>query len=397
MNFRHDPSDTAFRNEVREFLSQHLPHDMAERCSHGYHPLKEDLQAWAAVLHRKGWSAPAWPREHGGAGWSVVKQYIFETECLLAGAPLLHTQGLSIVGPTIYTFGDAAQQQKYLPKIRSGEELWALGFSEPNAGSDLVALRTRAQRQGDHYVINGRKIWTSDAHIADHIILFARTDPQAPPQHGISIFLVAVDTPGITVRPIISIDEAHSLNETTYDDVRVPIQCRVGEENKGWSYAKFVLENERVFAAEAPMNRRNFERLRLIAARQTIRGRPLIEDESFSRRMAVAEADLYALEFMTLRALVSKQQYNERAPIGSVMKIRGTELMQHISELTMEALGDYAAPFYPASRLAGVDYPPGPDYAPGVSSDFFYRRAATIYGGTNEIQRNIIARHFLEL
>jgi alkylation response protein AidB-like acyl-CoA dehydrogenase len=392
MDFTYEESDRRFREEVREFIAKTLPPEMARRILRGYHQLPEDMRAWTAILHKKGWSAPHWPVEYGGPGWSPLRRLIFEEESYLAGAPVLSTLGVSLVGPVIYTFGTDAQKARYLPGILTGEEFWGQGFSEPGAGSDLASLRTRAERVGDHYVINGQKAWSSEAHFAQHVFLLARTNPGVKPQAGISFFLVPANSPGLVISPVIDIGGGHSLNEMFFDNVQIPVDNRVGEEGKGWSYAKFLLENERAFSAEVPRNKKNFARLQKIATIETRHGRPLIEDESFALRMAQLQVDLDTLEYLTLGALSGASE----SPAASVLKIRGTELIQRIGELTMEALGDRAAPIYPEPTAKDITLPEI-DHAYGVSSEFFYRRAVTIYGGSNEIQRNLIAKQILGL
>jgi alkylation response protein AidB-like acyl-CoA dehydrogenase len=397
MNFDADPKDAAFREEVRSFIKTHLPPELGTRNRLGYHPLRADTQAWTELLHQKGWSVPNWPAAYGGPGWSPLQRHIFEEECFLAGAPALSTQGPTLVGPVIYTFGTQAQKDRYLPHIRSGAEFWGQGFSEPNSGSDLVSLRTRAVRNGDHYIVNGHKIWSSEAQFADQVFFLARTDPTAKPQRGISFMLIDAKAPGLTIRPIISIDKAVSLNEMFFDNVRVPVENLVGEEGKGWTYAKFLLENERAFSAEVPRNRRNMAKLLHIAKMESFRGRPMIEMPGFAERIAQAQLDLDTLEFLTLAAIYEKGEGAAKRPLGSVLKIKGSELQQRIQTLCVEALGDRGGIFYPEPWDHPNDYPPGPDYAPGITGDMLYRRAATIYGGANEIQRNIIAKQMLGL
>jgi alkylation response protein AidB-like acyl-CoA dehydrogenase len=398
MNFDRDPADDAFREEVRSFIAEHLPADLAARTKLGYHPLKADTQFWTAILHKRGWSVPHWPKEYGGPGFSPLQRHIFEEECFVAGAPALSTQGPFLVGPVIFTYGTPAQKDRYLPGIRSGTEFWGQGFSEPNAGSDLVSLRTRAVRDGDHYVVNGQKTWSSEANLADQVFFLARTDTEVKPQRGISFFLIDANAPGLTIRPIISLDEGHTLNEMYFDNVRVPVENLVGEEGRGWSYAKFLLENERAFSAEVPRNKRYFERLRRIATAEMVRGTPIIRDPRFAARMAELQVELETLEFLTLSALYETRDQPSTRPVGSVLKIRGSELQQRVLEMTAEALGDYAIPFYPEPWLDRPNaYPPGPDYARGVIGELYYRRATTIYGGSNEIQRNIISKQILGL
>lgn len=398
MEFNADPRDATFREEVRAFIAASLPVELAARNRLGYHPLREDTQAWTEILNGRGWSVPNWPKAYGGPGWTPLQRHVFEEECFLAGAPALSTQGPALVGPVLYTYGTQTQQERYLPGIRSGAEFWGQGFSEPNSGSDLVSLRTRAVREGDHYIVNGHKIWSSEAQFADQVFFLARTDPEAKPQRGISFLLIDAKAPGLTIRPIISIDKAHSLNEMFFDNVIVPVENLVGEEGKGWSYAKFLLENERAFSAEVPRNRRNMDKLLKISRAESFRGRRMIDAPGFAERVAQARMDLDTLEFLTLTAIYEQGEGAGRRPLGSVLKIKGSELQQRIQQLCVEALGDRGTIFYPEPwETPGNEYPPGPDYAPGITGDMLYRRAATIYGGSNEIQRNIIAKQMLGL
>jgi alkylation response protein AidB-like acyl-CoA dehydrogenase len=390
MNFAPDHEAEAFRAEVRAFLRDHLPHDMAARALRGYHASKQDMLGWTRILHARGWSAPHWPREHGGPGWTPLQRHLFEEECALAGAPPTCTSAFMLVAPVIYTFGSAEQVARHLPPILRGETWWGQGFSEPNAGSDLASLKTRAVRDGDHYVVNGQKTWTTEGHYADWFFCLVRTDPDAKPQRGISFLLVDARSPGITVRPIVSIDGAHSLNEVFFDDVRVPLANRVGDEGQGWSCAKFLLDNERAFSAEVPRNKRMLARLKALAATLS----PDAADAAFTRRIAEVEAELAALEVLTLRALA--EHGSERAsawPAGSMLHVLGSELQQKTGALLVQALGEYGVVDYPEDAAPGTL--PGPEAAPGITADFLYRRAVTVYGGSNEIQRNLIARHWL--
>jgi alkylation response protein AidB-like acyl-CoA dehydrogenase len=397
MDFHLNPADEAFREEVRAFLRENLPEEMARRNLRGFHPTKADMQAWTRILHARGWSAPHWPVQHGGTGWSPLCRHIFEEECSLAGAPSTCTAAFSLVAPVIYTFGNEAQQRRYLPPILRGEQFWGQGFSEPNAGSDLASLRTSAVRDRDCYIVNGQKIWTTEAHYADMLFCLVRTDARVKPQKGISFLLIDAKSPGVTIRPIISIDGAHSLNEVFFDNVRVPLENRVGEEGQGWTCAKFLLENERAFSAEVPRNKRMFARLRAIAARGQVDGTKRIEDPVFASRVAQVEVELMALEFLTLRALSEHGTEAASAwPSGSILHVRGSELQQKIGELMVEALGDYGLVFHPDAEPSDAQLS-GPVDAPGVTADYLYRRAVTIYGGSNEIQRNIIAKTYLGL
>jgi alkylation response protein AidB-like acyl-CoA dehydrogenase len=403
MNFDIEPEDLAFREEVRAFLAENLPADMAERTRRGFHFVRADQVAWTRILNRRGWSGPNWPKEWGGTGWSPVRQLIFDEECFMAGAPALDTSGFKMIGPIIMQFGTPELKAEFGPRILDADVFWGQGFSEPNAGSDLASLSTNAVRDGDDYVINGRKIWTSYVEMADMIFMLVKTDPEAK-QRGISMLLVDKNAPGVTIRPIIDIGECHSLNEVFFDDVRTPARLLVGEEGKGWTYAKSLLDLERAFSGEWPRNKRNLEQLRQIARAERSEGGRLIDAPGFAARLAALDVELDALEWLTLRALYEKSgavQAGEgggRLPLGSLLKVRGSELLQRIGEMQVEALGDHGSYFYanpehaPDGALA-----PGPAYAPGVVADYMYRRATTVYGGANEVQRTIIARTYLEL
>lgn len=390
-------ADEAFRSEVRQFIAEHLPDEMAQRTLRCYHPHKPDVLYWTAKLQERGWSVPNWPVEYGGPGWSVTQRHSFDEECFLAGCPALSPQGVHLVGPIIYTYGTTEQKDRFLPGIRSGEQFWAQGFSEPNAGSDLASLQTRAVREGDHFIVNGQKIWTSEAHYSEWLFLLVRTGT-GKPQASVSFLLVDLQSPGITVRPILSLDGGHVLNEVFLQDVRVPVGNLIGEENKGWSYAKELLGAERTFSAEVPRCKGLLERVKRIARQVRSHDRPLLEDAHFARRVAQLEIELLAHEASLWRAVAEEQAYAGPVPTSSVLKIAGTELLQRIGALTVEALGEDALAFYPeATYLHGPPLDaPGSASAPGVVSDFLYRRSVTIYGGTNEIQRNILATHLLK-
>jgi alkylation response protein AidB-like acyl-CoA dehydrogenase len=391
--------DEAFREEVRAFIRENLPPEMAERNKRGYHPIRDDVVFWTKALQKKGWSVPSWPKEYGGPGWSVRQRHIFEEECFLFGAPPVSPQGNTLVGPVIYTFGSQAQKDRFLPKIVSGEHLWAQGFSEPDAGSDLAALRTRADRDGDHYVVNGSKIWTSEAQFSDWLFLLVRTRQDGRPQAGISFLLVDIRSPGVTVQPIYSIDEGLSLNAVFLEDVRVPVENLVGEENKGWTYAKSLLVEERSFSAMAPRCKRELNRLKTNARHARAQDRGLLDDPGFANRLAELEIELLAHETTTWRVLEEEERgEHSELPTSSILKIKGTELLQSIEQLSVEALGDAAIPVYPEGEYLNATPPEllGPPHALGIVSEFMYRRAATIYGGTNEIQRNLIANVLLK-
>ena len=382
--------ELAFRDEVRAFIKANLPPELAQKARRQSHIAKADVVAWHKILHRRGWSAPSWPREHGGPGWTPVQRFIFEDECAAADAPPLSPFGVSMVGPVLYTYGTEAQKARYLPDIVSMDTHWCQGYSEPGAGSDLASLRTRADSDGDAYLVNGSKIWTSDAHKADMMFCLVRTDPEAKQQRGISFLLIDMKTPGITVRPLISIDGGHTLNEVFFDNVRVSKENLVGEEHKGWTYAKFLLGHERVMSADVAGSKRRLSMLKTIARQEQLDGAPLIEDPGFAGRLATAEIEVMALELPNLRLLVRGEAADQMAA-ASMMKLRGSEVMQKLTELTVDALGYAGLPYSP--RADGSHQSDGaPDYADGRIEDYLFRRAATIYAGSSETQRNILAK-----
>lgn len=392
-------SDEDFRAEVRAFIAAELPAEMAARTLLGYHPHKPDVEFWTATLDARGWAALNWPVEYGGTGWSISKRHIFDEECYLAGCPAVNPQAFHLVGPIIYAIGNQAQKDFFLPRIRSGEHFWAQGFSEPNAGSDLASLQTRARREGDEYIVNGQKIWTSEAQYCDWVFCLVRTSTEGRKQAGISFLLVDLKTPGITIRPIIGIEGGHVLNEVFFEDVRVPVANLIGEENEGWTYAKQLLGAERTFSAVVPRCKGLAARIRSIAARHGSSGAGrLIDDPHFSRRLGQLEIDLMAHEATLLRVVAEEEAgVNQHSPTPSILKVKGTELLQKLGALAIEALGDSAIPDYPERDFL-IDPPndaPGDPSAYGVVSDFLYHRSATIYGGANEVQRNIIAAQLL--
>ena len=390
--------DLAFRDEVRTFIRDNLPNDIAESVSRGCALTKQDIQRWQRILYDQGWAAPAWPEEFGGPGWNATQRYIFDEVVAEFDTPEIVPFGLLMVGPLIYTFGSQAQKDRFLPKILTGEEWWCQGYSEPGSGSDLASLQTKAERDGSHYVVNGTKTWNSLAHMADWVFCLVRTSNKGKQQEGISFLLIDMNTPGIEPKPIISIDGAHHLNMTYYTDVRVPVDNRIGEENKGWTYAKFLLGHERNSIAEVGLSKQRLRRLKEIAAEEQIGGGTLAKDSTFSGKIADAEISLTALEYLNLRFLAEEAAGRPIGPEVSMLKIKGTELRQKLTELTVEALGYYAIPFEPEQLTDGWNEPPiGPDYAAAQMPQYLYSRAATIYGGSNEIQRNIISKMVLGL
>jgi len=398
MNLDFTPEEMAFREEVRAFIEENYPKDISpDGLRDDLDP--EDMVAWHKILGRKGWSTPAWPTQYGGTGWTPTQRYIWSEENARINAIMPLPFGVSMVGPVIYTFGNEAQKEQHLPGIRSGDVWWCQGYSEPGAGSDLASLKTTAVRDGDHYVINGQKTWTTLAQHADWGFFLCRTDPDAAkPQEGISFILVDMKTPGIEVRPIKLIDGGYEVNETWLTDVRVPIENLVGEENKGWTYAKFLLAHERSGIAGVARSKRGVERLREIARSEVIDGAPLISDFDFAKKVSQLEIDLAALEITELRTLAGEQAGKGPGPESSILKIKGTEIQQRLTELTLEAVGHYGTPYYHGmSDLGSNEYPIGPDYAQHSAATYFNMRKTSIYGGSNEIQRNIITKMILGL
>jgi alkylation response protein AidB-like acyl-CoA dehydrogenase len=398
MDLNFSVAERKFRSEVRTFLRDKLPETLSHKVLSGVHLDREDYIFWQRTLHERGWGAPTWPVEFGGTGWTPVQQYIFEEECLATGTPRTMPFGLRMVASVIMAFGSRQQQQRFLPKILSAEEWWCQGYSEPGSGSDLVSLKTRAVREGDHYVVNGQKTWTSYAHFADWIFCLVRTDPTAKPHSGISFLLIDMKTPGVIVRPIATLDNDHHLNEVWFDDVKVPARNLIGEENRGWTYAKFLLGHERATIAGVGMAKRELARLKRIAATEHKHGRPLAEDPLFAARIAELEIDLMALEITNLRVLCADNENNGHGPEASILKIKGTEIQQAISELLVEALGVYSLPFVLESEQdlaqdGGIDRS---GYA-AIVGNYLGNRKLSIYGGSNEIQKNIISQRILGL
>jgi acyl-CoA dehydrogenase len=396
MDFAFDPADAFFREQIRAWVRANIPADIAEKSRRQFHLSWHDMSRWVALLNAdgKGWAVPNWSVKQGGPGWTLMQQYIFEEVLIEEDAPPIDVGGAKMIGPIINNFGSADLIERFVKPWYRGEQRYAQGFSEPNAGSDLASLSTTAHRDGDDYIINGRKIWSSGAHYSDWMYCLVKTD-MAAKQRGISLIMVPLTAPGVTVRPIIDIAEEHNLNEVFFDDVRTSAANLIGEENKGWTYAKSLLESERALSGEAPRNRRYLQVLKKIARDRTRCGVRLIDDPVFGARIAQLESDLNSLEWMTLRALTAKAGGDSALPLGSILKVRGSELLQKITELHIEALGDHGHYVHHHDDAPGSV--PGPDYAPGLLNDFMYRRATTIYGGSNEIQRTIIARQFLGL
>jgi alkylation response protein AidB-like acyl-CoA dehydrogenase len=398
MIFELSPQDAAFRHEVRTFIRDNLPAEIARAtylagCSDP--ELAEHHRRWQTILCNKGWGAPHWPAEFGGADWTPIQKHIFLEEIYHADAPDLGWQGLHMVAPVIIAFGSPAQKARFLPRILSGEDYWCQGFSEPNAGSDLANLRTSAQLDGDHYVLNGQKIWTSDATESPWGFFLVRTHPAEKPQRGISFLLVDMQTPGITIRRIPSIDGGIGLHEVFLENVRVPGENLVGEAGKGWTYAKYLLEKERTTSSFLYFNKRELEKAKEVARSELIDGVALINTPEFSRKLARVEMDLLALEWSVLRILAEEKSHYDANAVVSALKISGSEMQQRVTELQMAALGSRALRHFPypdMKKAASCSTDAWPLHVIGKSERFLFARASTIYGGAHEIQKNIIAK-----
>ena len=395
MDLDFSAEELAFREEVRAFVRASVPADIARKVLDHRHLSKQDQVRWQDILAAKGWLAGHWPREFGGCGWTPVQVHIFDEEAAAAGAPRLIPFGLNMVAPVIMAFGSPWQKEHYLTRIRENKDWWCQGYSEPGSGSDLASLKMRALRDGEgegaEYVVSGQKTWTTLAQHADMIFCLVRTSTEGRKQEGISFLLIDMHAPGVSVRPIIMLDEGHEVNEVFFDNVRVPAKNLVGEEGKGWTYAKFLLGHERTNIAGVGASKRELATLKTIARSEMQDGRPLMENPAFAAKIALLEIELMALEVTVMRVLAARG----KAPgaESSILKIKGTEIQQTLTALMMEALGPYAQPFVPEEGAAAV----GPDYAAPLAARYFNMRKTTIYGGSNEVQRNIIAQLVLGL
>jgi alkylation response protein AidB-like acyl-CoA dehydrogenase len=398
MDLNFSKADLAFRDEVRTFLKENVPAELSDKVRRNLQLDREDYLVLHRVLYRQGWIAPAWPKEYGGTGWTLTQRYIFNEELAWADTPRVMPFGIQMVGPVIYTFGNAEQKAKYLPRILSGEDWWCQGYSEPGAGSDLASLRTRAVRHGDGYVVNGQKTWTSFAHYADHMFCLARTNVDAKPQDGISFLLIDMRQPGVEVQPIVTIDGTSDVNSVFLTDVRVPLEDRVGEENKGWTCAKFLLGHERAGIAAVGRSKNALRRLKEIARAEQSNAKPLIAQRDFIDKIARVEIELTALEYIELDVLSRESTGQGPGAGASMLKVKGTDVQQAITELVFEALGYYALPYIRKAMHDGWNEPPiGPDYAATQAPTYGNWRKASIYGGSTEVQKNIMAKMVLGL
>jgi alkylation response protein AidB-like acyl-CoA dehydrogenase len=398
MDLRESVDERRFREQVRAFVARELPADIRDRVFNFQRVEREDYVRWQRILHVHGWGAPAWPREHGGTGWTPVQRVIFEDECFSGGAPRQIPFGLSMCGPVLMAFGTDEQRKRFLPRILSMDDWWCQGYSEPGAGSDLASLRTRAERQGDTYVVDGQKTWTTFAHWANWIFCLVRTRQEGKPQEGISFLLIDMSTPGLTVRPIRTLDQGTDVAEVFFDSVRVPVANRVGEENRGWSIAKYLLGHERATIAGIGMCKRLLKRLKAVASRQTRRGRPLLDDARFRDRMVRLEIELLSHEWSLIRMVSLEQAGKAPGAEASILKIRGSQIQQDLAELLMECAGPYAMPYLPEALESGLDGDtPAGALMNGLAAQYFDLRKVSIYGGTSEIQKGIIAKAMLGL
>jgi len=390
-----NPELEAFRQQVRTFLNDNLTEEIKRRTHVGVHPPSEDDRRWwNKILNDKGWAAPAWPKEYGGTGWNAIERHIFEMECRQADAPELRWQGLRLIGPVIYTFGTEEQKKQHLPSILAGETQWAQGFSEPEAGSDLASLRTTAVLDGDEYVINGQKLWTTEGNFSEWGFFLCRTDPNVKPQAGISMLLLDMKTPGVTVRPIAMINGDDSTMEVFLDNVRVPKDAMLGDPGSAWTQAKFLLGNERTSSADIEKAHGDLRRIKSIARGEQKNGKPLIEDKEFRHQLTLLELEVEALEWSVLRVLCDAPSKLPIMARASALKVRGSSLQQKLSEFAVAALGQRSLRRYTRQQAfdSATDNPFWPEYTAGTSVDMLYARAFTIYGGAMEVQKNIIAK-----
>ena len=397
MDLKLTPEEQAFRTEVRSFIRENLPKETRERLRLGYSASKPQIVEWLKILNAKGgWSVPGWPKEWGGPGWTVVQKMIFTEEVYMAPAPEPLSFNSTMIGPVLMQFGTEKQKRHFLPRAANMDDWWCQGFSEPGAGSDLASLKTAAKQVGENYIVNGQKIWTSTAHVADWCFCLVRTNPNAAKrQEGISFLLIDMRTPGIEVRPIITMDGSHHVNEVFFTDVKVPVENRIYEENKGWDVAKFLLGNERTGIARLGKSRERVGRAVELAREVRLGGKPMIEDERFRERVALLEVDLKALEITQLRvvARTGARKDGKPDPGSSVLKIKGSEIYQGATELAKDVAGPLAMPIW-AKELSALSNEPEmtPEWAAPLAPTYLMSRAASIYGGSNEIQKNILSK-----
>jgi alkylation response protein AidB-like acyl-CoA dehydrogenase len=391
MDLDFTPEQQAFRADIRAWVAANLPADIAHKVHNALRLSRDDLQRWAKILGAKGWLGYGWPTEFGGPGWDAIERHLFEEECALAGAPRIVPFGPVMVAPVIMAFGSPEQQKRFLPGIASGDVWWSQGYSEPGSGSDLASVKTRAERQGDKYIVNGQKTWTTLGQYGEWIFCLVRTSTEGKPQTGISFLLIDMKSPGVTVRPIVLMDGEPEVNEVFFDNVEVPAENLIGEENKGWTYAKYLLAHERTNIADVNRAKRELERLKRIAAAEGV-----YDDQRFRDQIALLEVDIVALEMMVLRVLSAQAGGKKALDIAGLLKIRGSEIQQRYTELLMLAGGPYSLPYIWDAMEAGWqgDHV-GAAYCAPLAANYFNNRKTTIYGGSNEVQRNIVAQTVL--
>ncbi len=398
MDLRFTPEELAFRDEVRRFFRNEIPAEIRRKVSEGRGLTREDYVTSQRIMNARGWAVPHWPREWGGRDWTAIQRYILTEEMLLAAVPLPQQFNCYMVGPVIAAFGSQAQKERHLSRIANLDDWWCQGFSEPGAGSDLASLRTRAVREGDHYIVDGQKTWTTLGQHADWIFCLVRTDPAAKKQAGISFLLIDMKTPGITLRPIITLEGRHEVNEVFFDKVRVPAENLVGEENKGWDYAKFLLANERTGIARIGLSKERMARIRRLAQEMPAGEGTMWEDRDFRERFAGVEIELKALEITQMRVVAAQARDPGRPdPASSILKIKGSQLQQATTELLLEVAGPFALAAPERSAEPTNDWPFDHDWADAAAANYFNNRKVSIYGGSNEIQKNIIAKAVLGL
>jgi pimeloyl-CoA dehydrogenase large subunit len=399
MDLRFSPEETAFRQELRSFFRSAVPESIRTKVSENRHLSKEEMVTSHKILHAKGLTVPHWPKQWGGADWTPVQHYVYTEELQFNGVPQPLPFNVSMCGPVVIAFGTEEQKKRFLPRMASLDDWWCQGFSEPGAGSDLAGLKTSAVRKGDHYIVNGQKTWTTLAQHADWIFCLCRTDPEAKKQLGISFILIDMKTPGITVRPIQTIDGGREVNEVFFDEVKVPVENLVGQEHRGWDCAKFLLGNERTGIARVGYSKQRVQRIKELAAKVMAGDKPLIDDEHFREKVAAVEVDLKALEMTQMRVLAEDSKRKDKLPnpMSSILKIRGSEIQQATTALLMEVAGPLALPYQMESEDAahGSNEPDDTDWAAPAAPSYFNYRKTSIYGGSNEIQRNILAKAVL--
>jgi alkylation response protein AidB-like acyl-CoA dehydrogenase len=394
MDLAFTSEEQQFREDIRSWVRGNLPNEISHKVFNSLHLTRDDMQNWAKILGKKGWLGHGWPKEFGGPGWNAVQKHLFEEECALAGAPRVIPFGPVMVAPVIMAFGNAKQQQQHLPGIASGEVWWSQGYSEPGSGSDLASVKCKAERVGDKYIVNGQKTWTTLGQYGEWIFCLVRTSNEGKPQTGISFLLIDMKSKGVTVRPIKLLDGDHEVNEVWFDNVEVPVENLVGEENKGWTYAKHLLSHERTNIADVNRSKRELERLKRIAKAEGV-----WEDTRFRDEIAKLEVDVVALEMMVLRVLSAEKSGKNSLDVAGLLKIRGSEIQQRYSELMMLAAGPYALPLIKQAMEAGWQgdqaFPGGAAHCAPLTSTYFNMRKTTIYGGSNEVQRNIVSQTVL--